>query len=63
LLPTLEVTRTDHILFGTDFTAAPEGFITRNIEQLMSSKALDSADRHAIERGNAERLFPRFGAA
>ena len=62
LLPTLEVTRTDHILFGTDFSAAPEGVITRNIEHLMSSEALDNADRHAIERGNAERLFPRLAA-
>lgn len=62
LLPTLEVTGSDHILFGTDFAAAPEGVIARNIDQLMSSAALDDAARHAIERGNAEGLFPRMMA-
>jgi hypothetical protein len=31
LLPTLEVTTSDHILFGTDWPTAPEPTVVRNI--------------------------------
>lgn len=34
LLPTLEVTTADHILFGTDWPAAPEPTVVRNIANL-----------------------------
>ncbi|QSE41312.1 amidohydrolase [Rhodococcus erythropolis] len=59
LLPTLEVTGYDHVLFGTDHGAAPETFIDNNTAALMASTALTDIERGAIERGNAERLFPR----
>lgn len=60
LLPALAVTGPDHILFGTDYGAAPEGFISRNIEYLMTSSAFNQTQRHGIERDNAERLFRRL---
>ncbi|OBJ95445.1 hydrolase [Mycolicibacterium fortuitum] len=60
LLPTLQVTDHDHLLFGTDYDAAPEPVIASNIENLTASGILDDAELRAIERGNAERLFPRL---
>nr|WP_179275238.1 amidohydrolase family protein [Rhodococcus sp. 06-1059B-a] len=59
LLPTLEVTGYDHLLFGTDHGAAPESFIDTNTAALMASTALTDHQRRAVERGNAEQLFPR----
>ncbi|GAA5206030.1 amidohydrolase family protein [Microbacterium kyungheense] len=60
LLPTFEVTGYEQILFGTDYGAATEALITENIQQLLASDVLDDRARQAIERDNAERLFPRF---
>jgi 6-methylsalicylate decarboxylase len=60
LLPTLEVTTADHILFGTDWPAAPEPTVVRNIANLTSFDAFTAAQLHAVERDNALRLFPRF---
>jgi 6-methylsalicylate decarboxylase len=60
LLPTLEVTTADHILFGTDWAAAPEPTVVRNIANLTSFDAFTAAQLHAVERDNALRLFPRF---
>ncbi|MEV6424429.1 amidohydrolase family protein [Streptomyces sp. NPDC051662] len=61
LLPTLEVTTADHILFGTDWPAAPESTVVRNIENLTGFDGFTEEQRHGVERGNALRLFPRFG--
>ena len=60
LLPTLEVTGVDHILFGTDWPAAPEPAVIDNIANLISF-GFDEKDLAGIEHGNAARLFPRFG--
>lgn len=60
LLPTLEVTDTDHILFGSDWPAAPEPTIASNITHYTSFPALGTDDFAKIDRGNAVKLFPRL---
>jgi predicted TIM-barrel fold metal-dependent hydrolase len=61
LLPTLQVTSADHVLFGTDFPAAPERTIGHNIENFMAFAGFDSGERTGVEHGNAAALFPRLG--
>jgi predicted TIM-barrel fold metal-dependent hydrolase len=61
LLPTLEVTTADHILFGTDWPAAPEATLIRNIANLTSFDGFTPEQLRAVERGNALKLFPRLG--
>ncbi|WP_055557228.1 amidohydrolase family protein [Streptomyces sp. NBRC 110028] len=58
LLPALQVTGIDHILFGTDAAAAPEPLIADAISELTST--LTGPDLQAVERDNALRLFPRL---
>jgi 6-methylsalicylate decarboxylase len=60
LLPTLEVTTADHILFGTDWPAAPESTVVHNIANLTSLAGLTPGQLRGVERDNALRLFPRF---
>jgi predicted TIM-barrel fold metal-dependent hydrolase len=60
LLPTLEVTSADHILFGTDWPAAPEPTVVRNIANLNSFDGFTPEQLRGVERDNALRLFPRF---
>ncbi|MGW6281875.1 amidohydrolase family protein [Kribbella sp. NPDC055071] len=60
LLPTLEVTTADHILFGTDWPAAPEATAEHNIANLTSFDGFTADDLRGVERDNALRLFPRF---
>lgn len=60
LLPTLEVTTADHILFGTDWPAAPEPTVEHNIANLTSFDGFTEDDLRGVERDNALRLFPRF---
>lgn len=60
LLPTLEVTSADHILFGTDWPAAPEPTVIHNIDNLTSFDGFTEDELRAVERDNALRLFPRF---
>ncbi|HEV2637957.1 MAG TPA: amidohydrolase family protein [Actinocrinis sp.] len=57
--PTLEVTGVDHILFGTDWPAAPEPTVVRNIANL-AGNGFTEDEMTAVERGNAARLFPRL---
>jgi predicted TIM-barrel fold metal-dependent hydrolase len=57
LLPTLAVTSPGHILFGTDFPAAPPEAIDNNIANFMSFE-FDECERIGVERGNATALFP-----
>jgi 6-methylsalicylate decarboxylase len=59
LLPTLEVTSADHILFGTDWPAAPESAVIHNIDNLTSFGFTDT-EFAGIEHGNAANLFHRF---
>ncbi|MFH8343033.1 amidohydrolase family protein [Streptomyces sp. AM6-12] len=58
LLPVLQVTGIDHILFGTDVGAAPEPIIAGAIGELTC--ALSGPDLEAVECSNAARLFPRL---
>jgi len=60
LLPTLEVTTADHVLFGTDWPAAPEATVVRNIANLTSFDGFTAEELRGVERGNALSLFPRF---
>jgi 6-methylsalicylate decarboxylase len=60
LLPTLEVTTADHILFGTDWPAAPEPTVARNIADLTSFDGFTPEELQGVERDNALHLFPRF---
>jgi predicted TIM-barrel fold metal-dependent hydrolase len=60
LLPTLEVTSADHILFGTDWPAAPEPTVARNIANLTSFDAFTLQELRGVERDNVLTLFPRF---
>ena len=62
LLPTLEVTTAEHILFGTDWPAAPEPTVARNIANLTSFDGFTTEQLRGVERDNALRLFPRFGS-
>jgi predicted TIM-barrel fold metal-dependent hydrolase len=61
LLPTLEVTTADHVLFGTDWPAAPEPTVVRNIANLTRFDGFTPEQLRGVERDNAVRLFPRFG--
>ncbi|MCW2649524.1 MAG: 6-methylsalicylate decarboxylase [Mycobacterium sp.] len=60
LLPTLEVTTAEHILFGTDWPAAPEPTVVRNIANLTSFDGFTAEQLLGVERNNALRLFPRL---
>jgi 6-methylsalicylate decarboxylase len=51
-------TTTDHIMFGTDWPMEPAESTTDEIPGLK----LPPDVLYAMERGNAERLFPRFKA-
>jgi len=63
LLPTLEVTTADHILLGTDWPAAPEPTVVRNIANLTNFDGFTREQLRGVERNNALRLFPRFGSS
>lgn len=60
LLPTLEVTTADHILFGTDWPAAPEPTVERNIANLIAFDGFTAGELRGVERDNALGLFPRL---
>lgn len=48
-----------HITFGSDWPFAPKER-SLHFTQLLEAYPLDEAQRHAINRGNAAALFPRF---
>ena len=52
-----------HVLFGSDWPYAPPIAVGWFTSQLDAYAPLDPAGRAAIDRGNAEALFPRFAAA
>ncbi|MCW2917708.1 MAG: metal-dependent hydrolase [Actinomycetia bacterium] len=60
LLPTLEVTTADHILFGTDWPAAPEPTVVHNVANLTAFDGFTKDELRGVERDNALRLFPRL---
>ncbi len=49
----------DHIMFGTDFSPEPMESTVNEIPKL----GLSDKQWKAIDRGNAEKLFPRFKVA
>ena len=57
--PVLELTKPDHIVFGTDFPPASEPVIDQNIAALGALTCLNDAEKSAIQQ-NGRRLFRRF---
>jgi len=55
-----EVTGPDHILFGTDWPAAPEPTVVHNIANLTGFDGFTQDELRGVERDNALKLFPRF---
>jgi predicted TIM-barrel fold metal-dependent hydrolase len=49
-----------HVLYGSDWPMVPEAAVVAENKLLDASPVLDAAMSQAIERGNAEVLFPRF---
>jgi|RhiMetdeSRZDD1v2_1073273.scaffolds.fasta_scaffold30706_7 6-methylsalicylate decarboxylase len=52
-----EIIPLDHLLFGTDF---PIWRTAESVGGVSSYTGFNDAQRHSVNRGNAERLFPRF---
>ena len=52
----MKFVQVNQIMFGTDFPIEPYESTTRNIPDL----GLSPDVLYAIDRGNAERVFPRF---
>jgi predicted TIM-barrel fold metal-dependent hydrolase len=59
LVSLLEMVAATQVLFGTDY---PSGF-SNDIIAGLATLGFSDADLAAINRGNALKLFPRFGAA
>jgi predicted TIM-barrel fold metal-dependent hydrolase len=55
------VTTAGRILFGTDWPAAPEATVIRNIANLSVFDGLTADEIRGVERDNALSLFPRLG--
>lgn len=49
------------ILFGTDYPYVHEGIIAAEVAGTEAFDGFDAAQHAAIDRGNAVKLFPRFG--
>lgn len=56
----LAFARPGHVLFGSDWPFAPSIAVSYFTGQLDAYPPLDDAGHRAIDRGNAEALFPRF---
>ncbi len=63
LLPTLEVATAEHILFGTDWPAAPEPTVLHNIADLTQFTGWADGELAQVEWTNAGKLFSRFAPA
>lgn len=63
LLPTLEVTTAEHILFGTDWPAAPEPTVVHNIANLTGFAGWAEGALSKVEATNAAALFGRLASA
>ena len=62
IVPVLELTSADHIVFGTDYPPATERVIRENMEALDQLTFLSHEARAAINQ-NGRRLFARFHGA
>jgi len=58
LLPTLEVTTADHILFGTDWPAAPEPTVVRNIANLTGFDGFTAEQLRGVGAGQRAHPLP-----
>ena len=58
LVSLLELVKTDHVMFGTDFP--PGGTIQAMADALRTLGLFNESDLRAIERDNAVRLIPRL---
>jgi predicted TIM-barrel fold metal-dependent hydrolase len=58
-----ELVPVTQILLGTDYPLAQEIGVATTVSGLAHYPGFDDADRHAVESGNAFRLFPRLVAA
>ena len=54
---------TSQILVGTDFPFMPAWSSARNGRQLVEYGEFGTDELTSVNRGNAERLFPRFAMA
>ena len=61
IVPVLELTGSDHIVFGTDFPPASEPVIDQNIAALSALTCMNDVEKSAISQ-NGRRLFRRFAA-
>jgi predicted TIM-barrel fold metal-dependent hydrolase len=61
IVPVLELTTPDHIVFGTDFPPATVPVIDQNIAALDALTCMSDVEKSAINQ-NARRLFRRFAA-
>jgi hypothetical protein len=52
----------EHVLFACDWPCAPDAAVASNISGF-EAMSLTGAERHAIDRGNADRLLPRLTGA
>ena len=59
IAPVLEMTKANHIVFGSDFPPASEPVIDQNIAALGALTCMNEAEKSAINQ-NARRLFRRF---
>ena len=55
------ITSLTNILFGSDFPFTPPAGVDANVEGFRSLAGLTVTEHEAMARGNARRLFPRFG--
>lgn len=60
LLPTLEVTSVEHLLFGTDWPAAPERAVVHTLESLLSGGVLSAKQLQEVQNENVRKLLPRL---
>jgi len=61
IVPVLELTGSDHIVFGTDFPPASEPVIDQNIAAFSALTCMNDVEKSAISQ-NGRRLFRRFAA-
>lgn len=59
----LQVADPDRIVFGSDWPYCPEVMAEDMIRDLANNPLLTASQLAAVERGNAERLFPRLASA
>jgi predicted TIM-barrel fold metal-dependent hydrolase len=61
IVPVLELTKPDHIVFGSDFPPATAAVIDQNIAALGALTCMTKAEKSAIDQ-KARRLFRRLAA-